>query len=149
MVAAVGALGVATTSAHAATSAEVCTRVERAAQSFNGRIAYAVVDLGGGATCARGLNDEFLSASLYKLFVLAAAYQEREHGTLSFAEPLVIRDDQLTDDPAELRTERTHDLTVGEALRLMAQVSDNPSAAALRERIGADTVAAMPIRLGL
>ncbi len=149
VVATVGTLGVATTPAHAATGVEVCTQIDRAAQSFNGRIAYAVVDLGGDATCARGLNDEFLSASLYKLFVLAAAYQEREHGTLSFNEPLVIRNDQLSDDPAELRTERTHDLTVGEALRLMAQVSDNPSAAALRERIGPDIVAAVPIRLGL
>ncbi|MFA7297758.1 MAG: serine hydrolase, partial [Dehalococcoidia bacterium] len=135
--------------AWAAVPADVCARIDDVAREFPGRLAYSLVDLDGGVTCGARANEEFLTASLYKLFVLAAAYQERERGTLSFAEPLAIRADEATDDPPELRVERAPQVTVAEAIRLMVQVSDNPSAAALRERLGVDVVAAMPVRLGL
>ncbi len=141
--------GMAPAHARAAMPADVCERIERVARDFPGRLAYSLVDLDGGVTCGARANEEFLTASLYKLFVLAAAYQERERGTLSFAESLAIRADETVDDPPELRVERASQVTVAEAIRLMVQVSDNPSAAALRERLGPDVVAAMPVRLGL
>ena len=85
--------GVAPLRAHAAMPSDTCDRLGRASRGFPGRLAYVLVDLEGGATCGAHADEEFAAASLDRLFVLAAAYQERERGTLSFTESLPLRAD--------------------------------------------------------
>ena len=101
--------------ARAAMPGDVCGRIEEGARDFPGRLAYSLVDLDGGVTCGSRANEEFVTASLYKLFVLAAACQERERGTLSFSESLTIRPDEARDDPPELRAPRAAQVSVAEA----------------------------------
>lgn len=131
---------------HAAVPPEACARIDAAARGVPGRLAYVLVDLdAGGGGCAARADEEFAAASLARLFVVAAAYQERERGTLPFEEPLTIGGDGAADPGAP----RAPLVAVSGAVRLTVQAADAPAALALRERLGGDVVAAMPVRLGL
>jgi beta-lactamase class A len=94
-------------------------------------------------------DEEFPSASLYKLFVMYAAYAEQRAGRLSFDEVLVVTEASLAEQEDTLVLEVGDELTVAQALQAMIEMSDNASAALLLERIGTERIQAGIEWLGL
>ena len=134
---------------HAASLSALCTQVTQQAGAAPVQMAVVVIDLASGKRCDVNGQQVVPSASLYKLIVLAEAYEQQATGTFSFTEPLTIEPRHSIDNPPEYRLTAPIQTTTGAAVRAMIQVSDNPSAAALRERLGFDAVAAEPAHLGM
>ena len=110
--------------------AEMCDELHAAAADFEGRVAFVVHDLTGGARCERAPDAIHTTASLYKLVVLAEAHRQREAGTFSFDEPILR-------------------FRASDAIRSMIQVSSNDTAHALLQRLGPENVAALAPALGM
>lgn len=127
----------------------VCADLRASAEAFQGRVGFVAVDLVNGERCEYGESESFLTASLYKLVVLAEAYDQESRGEFSFDEEIVVRPEHTIDDAPELRLTQPIAMSAREALRRMIQVSDNGTAHALRERLGMSRVAAATARLGM
>ena len=82
-----------------------------------GEWAVMVKDLKTGKTYTYSENETIASASIYKLTVMWAVFQEVEGGSMKFDDPI-------------------GNTTVREALKLTITISDNDSAIALAEKIG-------------
>ncbi len=135
--------------AHAATLDELCTHVAQQAGRAPVKMAVVVVDLASGQQCDVNGQQPFQTASLYKLVVLAEAYEQQAAHTFSFEEPLTIEPRHSVDNPPEFQLTVPIQTTTGAAMHAMIQISDNAAAAALRERLGYDAVAAEPAHLGM
>lgn len=127
----------------------VCADISQLAATSPYRIGVVVQDLESGERCELNSNEEFRSASLYKLVVLAAAYQQIEDGTFALDEGIFIEPRHAIDDPPELRNLETIIRNAGESVRLMIQASANSDSLALRDRLGVDTVDATPALIGM
>jgi beta-lactamase class A len=141
-----------TTPAHAqqpVALTDVCTEITRLVDASSFRVGVVLQDLGSGETCRLSANEQFRSASLYKLVVLAAAYQQVEDGDFAFDEGIFVEPRHAIDDPPELRIEDTIIRNAGEAVRLMIQASANADALALRDRLGVDEVDGFPPTIGM
>ena len=134
--------------AYAALPVEACASVEQAAAAFPGAASVVLIDLESGQRCDVGAGESMRSASLYKLFMLIEAFEQRERGTLSFAEPLTIEPRHTIDDPPEFRSAFARTISVGDAVEIMITLSDNGSAVALLERLGIERMNASPARFG-
>ena len=134
--------------AHAAGPLDgVCGELQAEAAAFDGRFGFVVLDLTDWTRCSYEADEVFITASLYKLVVLAEAYRQQEQGSFSFEEPIaVVRPPHPDDAEAGVRTVT---MSSAEAARQMIQVSDNNTAEALRIRLDEPTVAALPARLGM
>ena len=75
---------------HAATFNELCTRLPQEAGAAGVEMAVVVIDLASGEHCGMNSEQTFLTASLYKLFVLVEAFEQRAAGRFSFGEPLLL-----------------------------------------------------------
>ena len=99
-------------------------------------------------------NAVYDSASLYKLWIMAATYQSIEAGKLKESDPLPADVSQLNktfhiaSDAAELH-DGSLDFTVGSALQQMITISHNYAALALTEKIKLSTVKAFLAKEGL
>ena len=132
--------------------ANVCSDISQLAASSPYRVGVVVQDLQSGERCNLNANEEFRSASLYKLVVLAVVYQQIEDGTFALDEGIFIEPRHAIDDPPELRNLETIIRNAGESVRLMIQASANSDSLALRDRLGVDTVDtvdATPALLGM
>ena len=109
---------------------EMCEELQAEAASFDGRISFVVHDFSDGTSCTRNPDETYVTASLYKLVVLAEAHRQQEEGLFSF-------------------DERILGLRASDAIRSMIQVSSNSTARALLGRLGLDAVAALPAQLGM
>ena len=109
---------------------EMCEELQAEAASFDGRISFVVHDFSDGTSCTRNPDETYITASLYKLVVLAEAHRQQEEGLFSF-------------------DERILGLLASDAIRSMIQVSSNNTARALLGRLGLDAVAALPAQLGM
>ena len=139
-----------TTHAQQPTSlANVCTEITDLASTSPYRVGVVVQSLATGERCEVNPATQFRSASLYKLIVLAAAYQQIENGAFSLDEGIFIEPRHAIDDPPELRLVETIIRNAGEAVRLMIQASSNSDSLALRERLGIDFVDTLPATLGM
>ena len=69
--------------------AEMCEELQAEAASFDGRISFVVQDLANGTTCVRNPDEAYITASLYKLIVLAEAHRQQEAGLFSFDERIL------------------------------------------------------------
>lgn len=127
----------------------VCADLRASAAAFQGRVGFVAVDLVSGERCEYGESESFLTASLYKLVVLAEAYEQERRGEFSFDEQIVVRPEHTIDDAPELRLTQPIAMSAREAVRRMIQLSDNGTAHALRERLGMSRVAAATARLGM
>ena len=108
----------------------MCEELQAEAASFDGRISFVVHDFSDGTSCTRNPDETYITASLYKLVVLAEAHRQQEEGLFSF-------------------DERILGLRASDAIRSMIQVSSNSTARALLGRLGLDAVAALPAQLGM
>ena len=109
---------------------EMCEELQAEAASFDGRLSFVVHDFSDGTSCTRNPDEAYITASLYKLVVLAEAHRQQEEGLFSF-------------------DERILGLRAADAIRSMIQVSSNNTAHALLGRLGLDAVAALPAQLGM
>ena len=135
-------------SAHAAPIADVCSRMQEQAAAFDGRVGFVVLDLTDSSRCSYQAGEVFITASLYKLIVLAEAHEQAERGLFSFDEPIAVTQFVPATADAEA-TSRTFTMSSAEAARRMIQVSDNATTEALRARLAKEAVAAAPARLGM
>lgn len=74
----------------AAPLSEQCAALVERAQAFPGRVGLVVLDLHDGTRCETGSTQQFATASLYKIVVLAEAHRQAEAGSFTFDEPLTI-----------------------------------------------------------
>ena len=109
---------------------EMCQALHAEAAAFEGRVAFVVQDLTDGSRCERNRDEVYITASLYKVIVLAEAHRQREAGTFSFDERII-------------------GLRADVAIESMIQMSTNATAHALLERLGYDNVEALPGQLGM
>jgi len=127
----------------------VCPALLDRIMSFQGRVGFVAVDLTDGARCLSNPTEEFPTASLYKLVVMAEAFRQREAGDLTFRSNLTVTAADHIDDPAEFRPPGSYSVSIEEGMERMIQLSDNGAATALRLRLGDDRVAAAPAGLSL
>lgn len=138
------------------TSPKLAAVVKKVLKDQQGQYAVVVKSLVGEDSYRFNANQIFPAGSLYKLFLLAQAYQEIEDGGLSFE--TVIRADQKHLEEVlgfaefgypSTSTEQTQiSYSVAEILRRIATISDNFAAIMLAEKIGWDKVSTMAKNLG-
>ncbi len=124
-------------------------QLEAAIPEGVGHVAVAVRHLGSGASAAIDADAVMPPASLFKLGVLAAAYQAIDSGTLALDEALRLTPEDWADGAGILQQRIGELVTVEEALRLMISISDNTAALALLHRLGPEAVEEAYARLGL
>lgn len=127
----------------------LCSSIQQQASESGAYVGFVILDLIDDTRCAANASESFRTASLYKLFVLAEAYEQIAAGSFSLDELITIEARHWVDDPAFLRQTEPIEFTAAEALRRMIIFSENASALALYERLEPEAVAQVPSRLGL
>jgi len=110
--------------------------LERLAQGIDGHVGFVVKNLATGETASVNAGDFFTTASLYKLFVLDAAFERRAHGKLSFDRGLPIPTAAARLDPPAVRARLGAEPTVTQALLNMIVVSSNGAGVTLLRSLG-------------
>jgi beta-lactamase class A len=133
--------------------APLCDRIDELAADAHARLqvdlGVVLIDLTTGESCEVRPTRIYRSASLYKLVVLAEAYRQHEELGFDFEETIELLPRHSIDDPPSLRLTEPLELSRSQAIARMITFSDNPSAEALRELLGAGLVAQAPAWLGL
>jgi len=129
--------------------ADVCADISQLAAASSYHVGVVVQDLASGERCDVNSNEEFRSASLYKLVILANAYQQIEDGTFSLDEDILIEPHHYIDDPPASRKLEIISRNSAESVRRMIQISSNSDSLALRERLGVSTVDGTPSSIGM
>ncbi len=127
----------------------LCGSLRDRADDSAADVGFVVLDLSDGTRCSSNAGQTFRTASLYKLVVLAEAYQQQLAGTFSLDETITIEVRHFVDDPEHLRPTEPVKMEAREALRRMIVFSSNSAALALYERLEPASIAAAPPRLGL
>lgn len=119
--------------------------VEKVLQNIDGRYGIFIKNLSTQETFAQKEQEIFESGSLYKLWVMAAVFDQIKQGKIK-EDDLLIADVatlnkkfDLDGEEAELRQGRI-EFTVGSALRQMITISHNYAALALLDKIGSPAV---------
>ena len=127
---------------------EDCAGIRERAEAASVAVGVVVLDLASGERCATRAGTIFRSASLYKLLVMAEAYEQIAAGAISPDDLLDLESRHYVDvphtDPGETVT-----VTVAGAIQAMIQWSDNPTAVALHELLTDAAVVAHARRLGM
>ncbi len=126
-----------------------CSGIRDRADSATVELGIVVVDLADGARCELGVETVFRTASLYKLLVMAEAYEQRADGSFAFDEEIELLPRHYIDDPSGTAPAEPLTLTAQRAIELMIRQSDNATAHALRERLTHAEVAAHAGLLGM
>ncbi|MBI4099666.1 serine hydrolase [Candidatus Microgenomates bacterium] len=128
--------------------------VDGALVGSKGTYGLVVTNLKTGETYSVNPDRRFNSASLYKLWVMATAYDQIAKGNLDKDEVLsrdvaaLNSNFNIATDEAEL-AEGTITMTVGEALNQMIAISHNYAALLLSERVGLKNITAFLTDHGL
>ncbi len=127
---------------------EECALIQGRAEAASVEVGLVVVELATGARCTVNAETTFRSASLYKLLVMAEAYEQMSSGSLALDHVLELLSRHYVDVP---HTEPDHTVfvTVASAIQAMIQWSDNPTAVALHERLTDAAVVGHARRLGM
>ncbi|MDP6605297.1 MAG: serine hydrolase, partial [Dehalococcoidia bacterium] len=127
----------------------ICASLRYRAEVSPVEIGLVAIDLEDGTHCTIGGHTVFRSASLYKLIVMAEAFEQAEAGAFAFDEILTIEPDHFRDDPPQMRPEGSFTLAADEAVRRMVTFSENSSTLVLIDRLGEAELQSAPGRLGL
>ena len=128
---------------------QTCEQIRSLESDGEYRIGFVLRDLERGHSCEIRSNEVFRSASLYKLFVMTAAYEKIALEQLSLTDTILIEPRHAIDDAPEWRMTEPVERTIEQSIALMIQLSTNPEAVALRELIGVNFVDKTPKRLNL
>lgn len=107
--------------------------VDSMTTSYGSGVALVVTDLSNDATASANADTQFVSASIYKLFVAYGIYRDIDDGTVSASETL---------------TAYGTSSSVEECLDLMLTISDNTCGVALGARYGWSSLDEMLMREG-
>ena len=120
--------------------------LDQAVSGAAGSVGVVVVDLDSGYTYARDANMRFEAASLFKLYVMAAAYARAQRDPAFLSAPLeVVRPNVQSGAVMYAMTAQT----VATAIADMIEWSDNAATAALVDTIGIDEINDSIAALGL
>lgn len=128
-------------------SSQLSTTVQEAMEGSKGKYGILIKNLKTGEIYHDNEHMTFESGSLYKLWVMATAYEQIEKGTLKVDDPLHADIPKLNEqfniatEDAELK-EGTIDFTIASALRQMITISHNYAALALSRKVGMKNVKA-------
>ena len=128
---------------------QTCEQIRSLESDGEYRIGFVLRDLERGHSCEIRSNEVFRSASLYKLFVMTAAYEKIALEQLSLTDTILIEPRHAIDDAPEWRMTEPVERTIEQSIARMIQLSKNPEAVALRELIGVNFVDKTPKRLNL
>lgn len=104
-------------------------------------VGVAVKDLTTGEYFSINGDEQFNPASVIKVAVMAAAFDQKQKGLLSFDEFLKLNDNNKTWGSGILQYYRTGtSLKVKELINLMITISDNTATNMLMERLGMDYI---------
>ncbi len=132
----------------AAAPASLQRDLEDAVAAFTASAAVIVSDPGTGYRFARNAEQQFYSASLYKLGLMVEAHRQAADGSRPLESLITITSDDL-DWEDGWYTPLGSELTVGDALEAAITWSDNSTAQALRRVLGTAGVNAALASLGL
>jgi beta-lactamase class A len=140
--------GMLATGRASASTADLARQLDQLVGSFPGGAGVWVSDPNAAEPLfAHDADEQVLTASLYKLGVLAEAERRVDAGDLDYGDPIVIQPEDVTDDgsfmPAGTR------LTLDEALEAMITVSDNGPALALWHVLGGANIDATLAKAGM
>lgn len=119
--------------------------IDDALSGTSGTYAVIVKDLRGGKVYSKNENEAFLTASLYKLWVMAETYEQIAEGKITEENEMsnsvenLNKTFKLASESAELK-EGNISLTVKQALEKMITVSDNYAAYLLMTKIKTSNV---------
>jgi beta-lactamase class A len=132
----------------AASTADLVIQVDGLVTSFPGDSGVYIADpLAPQPLYTHDDNVAFISASLYKLGILAHVESLVDAGTLRYTDTIEIQPEDITDDGSYELAGTV--MTVDEALEAMITVSDNGTALAFWRSLGPDNINATMQTLGL
>ncbi|HSX39075.1 MAG TPA: serine hydrolase [Candidatus Saccharimonadales bacterium] len=113
--------------------------------NYDGNYAVAVKNLSTHETYYYNESRAYQSASLYKLWVMAVAYQQIQNGRFSENQEISAKIEDLiknynVDDAYEQRLSETLDYNLNNALEMMITVSDNDAALLLVDKVGISNI---------
>jgi len=123
----------------AASTAELVQQIDQLVSTFPGGAGLLVADPStGNALYAHDADDPIITASLYKLAVLAEAERRVDRGDLRYGDIITIEEEDITAD-GSFEPAGT-ELTLDEALEVMITISDNGAAIALWHVLGPENI---------
>ncbi len=131
-----------------ASSAQLVTELDDLVRAFPGGAGIWVADPAlAQPVFAADPDREFVAASLYKLGILVEAERRVEARTSSYADPVTIEPEDITEDGSFEAAGTT--ISLDDALEAMITVSDNGTALALWRLLGAVNINATLARAGM
>ncbi|MBV9599581.1 MAG: serine hydrolase [Chloroflexi bacterium] len=130
------------------TSDTLQAAIESAVSRHQGSISVVATNLDTGATASVNADEQLSSASLYKLFLLQAAYAQMSTGALGAQDQLTLGQTLADSDPYTDLAVGTRS-SVGCALQTMIEISSNSAADMIEDRLGDAAVNAYLVGLGL
>lgn len=131
-----------------ASTAELVQQLDQISASFPGSVGLWIADPNAAKPLySRNPDERIITASLYKLGVLAEAERRVENGELHYSDIIVIQPEDITQDGSfeEAGTE----LTLDQALEAMITISDNGTAQALWHLLGGQNIDASLAKWGI
>lgn len=119
--------------------------VEKVLQNTEGRYGIFIKNLKDGETFSQNENEQFLSGSLYKLWVMAATFEQIKQGKIKEDDPLVAdiatlnKKFGLDGEEAEFQG-GSIEFSVSSALKQMITISHNYAALALLDKLGNSSI---------
>ncbi len=132
----------------AAGTAELVQHLDQLVTTFPGGAGLWIADPNTSTPLySHDADEPIITASLYKLAVLAEAERRVDSGELHYGDIITIEDEDITEDGSfELAGT---ELTLDEALEAMITISDNGAALALWHVLGAENINATLVRIGV
>ncbi|HEV2250269.1 MAG TPA: serine hydrolase [Candidatus Limnocylindria bacterium] len=131
-----------------ATTGDLIVQVDGLVKSFPGDTGVYIADpLAAQPLYTHDADVPFITASLYKLGILAHAESLVDAGTLRYTDTIEIQPEDITEDGSYELSGTV--MTVDQALEAMITISDNGTALAFWHQLGPDNINATLRRLGL
>lgn len=132
----------------AASTAELVQHLDQLIGSFPGGAGLWIADPGTSKPLySHDADEPIVTASLYKLAVMAEAERRVDAGQLHYDDVITIEDEDITED-GSFEVAGT-ELTIDEALEAMITISDNGAALALWHVLGAENINATLAAAGI
>src|SRR5216684_3675431 len=132
----------------AASTQELVQQLDQLSGAFPGGVGLWIADPSAPKPLyARNADEHVITASLYKLGVLAEAERRVDTGELKYSDLITIMPEDITED-GSFEAAGT-ELTLDEALEAMITISDNGAAQALWHLLGGENIDATLTKLGM
>jgi beta-lactamase class A len=132
----------------AASTQELVQQLDQLSAGFPGGVGLWIADPNATKPLyARNADEHIITASLYKLGVLAEAERRVDSGDLHYGDVITILPEDITED-GSFEAAYT-ELTLDQALEAMITISDNGAAQALWHLLGGENIDATLTKLGM